>query len=138
MPHYVCYYHIIWAVKYRQPLITPDLEPIILSAVRRKSAKLESPIHAVNTAYDHIHVAVTISPKVAVAKWVRQVKGLSAHEINEQYPGADNAFRWQRGYSVWTLGKKTLPYIVTYVENQKEHHANNTLEPYLETINQPE
>lgn len=134
MPHWECYYHIVWATKHRLPLISGDIESLIISTIRRKSQMLECPIYAINSVEDHIHIAVTVLPKLSVAEWVRQVKGLSAHEAKAYNPDAEIAFHWQTGYSVHTLGKKVLPFVVNYIQRQKEHHRSNTIEPYLEYI----
>ena len=131
------YYH-IWAVKGRFPALTTELEPIAFTAIHRKSRELQSTIYALNAAYDHIHVAVTIPPSIAIVEWVRSAKGLSAREINGHSPEIDPHFHWQKGYSVHSLGQKVLPFVVNYVKNQKEHHANNTLELYLEQLEDDE
>lgn len=128
------YYHIIWAVKGRFPALTTEVEAIAFTAIHRKSRELQSTIYALDAAYDHVHVAVTIPPSIAIAEWVRSAKGLSAREINSQFPEIDPHFYWQKGYSVHSLGQKVLPFVVNYVKNQKDHHANNTLEPYLEQL----
>lgn len=132
MPNWECYYHIVWATKYREALITSDVEKIVFAAIKHKSIELDCPIYALNGTVDHVHVAVTIIPKLSISEWVRQVKGLSAHEVRLHFPHADTPFRWQKGYSVHSLGKKALPFAIDYVQNQKEHHADETLEPYLE------
>lgn len=131
---YVCYYHIIWATKYRQTIITPQIESVIFEAIKDKSKRFKCQIHAINSAYDHIHVAVTIPPSLAIYEWVRETKGLSAHEVNREFPNLDDIFKWQRGYSVLTFGEKTLPFVVNYIVKQKEHHANGSLEAYLEYL----
>ena len=134
MPFWKCYYHVVWATYQRTPLITPALEKVILEAVERKSNALECSVLAANTLPDHIHVAVNIPPKVAVADWVRNVKGLAAHEVNIMNPHLPQAFRWQGGYGVLTFGAKNLPLVMNYVQRQKEHHASETLQDYLEQL----
>lgn len=128
------YYHVIWAVKGRFPALTTEVEAIAFTAIQRKSRELKSTIYALNAAYDHVRVAVTIPPSIAIAEWVRSTKGLSAREINGHFPEIDPHFHWQKGYSVHSLGQKALPFVVKYVQRQKEHHAINTLVPYLEQL----
>jgi REP element-mobilizing transposase RayT len=36
----VCYYHVIWGTRNRQPLITPEIEAVLGSAIMRKSSDL--------------------------------------------------------------------------------------------------
>lgn len=131
---YICYYHIIWATKYRAPTITSSIEKVIIETVLQKSEQLKCPIHAVNTVADHVHVAVTIPPAKGIWEWARDVKGLSAHTVNQEFPNREETFKWQRGYSVLTFGEKVLPFVVKYIEKQKEHHQSGTTEPYLEYI----
>lgn len=131
---YVCYYHIIWATKYRLPVISPAIEKIIVETVEQKSTELKCPIYAINSVEDHIHVGVTIPPSQSIWEWARDVKGLSAHLVNQEFPNLEEIFKWQRGYSVLTFGQKTLPFVVKYIENQKENHQSGTTEPYLEHI----
>jgi putative transposase len=134
MPFWRCYYHLIWATKNRAAWISPQVESAIIAAVREKANTLESPILAANTVADHMHIAVSVPPKLAIAEWVRQIKGAASRSVNEQFPALETAFGWQGSYGVLTFGAKHLEFVVSYVERQKEHHANNTLERYLEQI----
>jgi putative transposase len=127
---------VIWGTEKREPLITAVVEPIVFEVIRRKSAAFHSPILAINGIEDHIHVAVSIAPSVSVAEWIRSVKGLSAYEVNNQFPDAASRFRWQKSYGVLSYGEKNLPLVIRYIENQKQHHADQTLQPYLERVDE--
>lgn len=133
MPFWKCYYHLVWATRHRQPTITPDRERVIVSTIRAVSSELGSTILAINGTDDHIHIAAAIPPVIAVAQWVRRCKGASSREVN-QFITADDRFGWQAGYGVLTFGQKALPYVIAYVDDQKQHHANQQLEPYLEQM----
>ncbi|MCC6804912.1 MAG: IS200/IS605 family transposase [Anaerolineae bacterium] len=132
MPFWKCYYHIVWATKNREPLISPAVEVVISNAIRSKSHELRCPILAVNGIADHIHVAVSIRPTLAIGDWVGQVKGASSCEVNLTFPDLETRFRWQSEYGVLTLGAKNLPFVISYIENQKDHHRQDDLQPYLE------
>jgi putative transposase len=136
MPFHVCYYHFIWSTKHREPLLVGEVETLVYATIKRKSESLKSPILALNGTAEHIHVAVSLSLTVSVAVWVKQVKGTSAREVNVVFPDELSHFRWQSSYGVLTFGVKHLPYVITYIERQKEHHAHNTSEPYLEQTGQ--
>ena len=134
MPFQVCYYHVVWATKYRQAIITPSIEAVILNTIAEKSIELKSRVYAINTVPDHIHVAVAIAVNISVADWVQRAKGVSSYEVNTMYPDLDPRFGWQAGYGVLTFGEKRLPYVVDYVQRQKERHGINDLEDYLEQM----
>lgn len=134
MPFWRCYYHLIWATKQRAPLITPQVEPVIYGVIRAKAHELESPILAMNSVVDHIHIAACIPPKLAVAEWVKHIKGASTRDINARLPNLELPFSWQPSYGALTFGARNQQFVIDYVNRQKEHHANETLEPYLEQI----
>lgn len=138
MPFHVCYYHVVWATRNREPFITADLERIGLRAIQNKSDQLHSPIHALNAVEDHVHVAVSIALSVSIANWVKQVKGVSAFEVNTTYPDLPSRFGWQKGYGILRFGAKQLPFVKQYIGRQKEHHRSQMIEPYLERIEDQE
>ncbi|MCK6580246.1 MAG: IS200/IS605 family transposase [Anaerolineae bacterium] len=128
------FYHVIWATRDRAPLLMPEVERVALGAIERKSNALQCPIHAINGAGDHVHVAVSIPPKIAVADWVRQIKGVSSREVNAAFPDLEIAFAWQNSYGVLSFGVKHLPIVTAYIVNQKAHHADHQLVDYLERL----
>lgn len=131
-----CYYHFIWTTKDRQPLITAQHETIIFDIVRAKTQTLNSRVLAINAIADHIHVAVALNPKTSISDWMKYAKGASSHAVNTQlhtHPH-DAHFGWQRGFGVLTFGAKALDVVIEYVENQKQHHAQGTLQPYMERV----
>ena len=132
MPFWKCYFHAVWATHRREAVITPPLEAVIFEAIRYKSTEMECAILALNGIEDHIHVAVSIPPKVAPAEWLRNIKGLSTRQINDSFPDLPSRFRWQDSYGLLTFGAKNLSFVSQYIENQKSHHAANTIQPYLE------
>lgn len=132
MPFWRCFYHAIWSTYKREPLITTVVEKVIFEAIIAKSKSMGGRVYAVNGIADHIHVAVSFPPTVAGVEWLRNVKGLSAHNVNESFPNQESLFRWQHGYGLLTFGKRNLDMVVAYIENQKSHHALNTLQSYLE------
>ncbi|MEM9955858.1 MAG: IS200/IS605 family transposase [Chloroflexota bacterium] len=134
MAFIVVYYHVVWATKYRLPLITEQIEPLIFDVIRAKSKQFKSPIHAINAVSDHIHIAVEISQTVALYEWVRQVKAVSSRIVNKEFPHLETRFYWQKSYSIHSFGKKRLPFVTRYIDKQKQHHEQGTLEPYLEQV----
>lgn len=129
------YYHLVWATKERQLLITNERERKIYSYIISKADELETIIHAINGTENHIHIVASIPPKISISEFVQKIKGSSTHYINNVFSLSD-MFAWQRGYGVFSLGRKQLEEAVIYVKNQKEHHAQNTIIKSLENFNQ--
>jgi putative transposase len=130
------YYHLVWATKDRAPLITADREAILFPYIIGKADSLGCIIQALNGVSDHIHIVASIPPSIAIADFVKQIKGSSTHYLNHQ-PNSDAPFGWQRGYGVFTLGGKQCPDAIAYVTHQKHHHQHQTTIESLEYCNDP-
>ena len=133
MPFWKCYYHVIWATKNRQPIISPALEQVLFATIEEKSVELGSSLLAINAVADHVHVAVSIPPAISVAKWVGGAKGAASRAMNTGFE-LDDLFRWQEGYGVLSYGEKRLAQVKQYIASQKERHQMNDLNDYLERI----
>jgi putative transposase len=131
MPYWQLYYHLIWATKNRDPLITSDLEPTLHQYLRGKGLNLGGIVHAVGGIEEHIHVVVSIPPRISVATYIGQLKGASSHWVSH-LSGHSDPFAWQDGYGVISFGKRALPQVVEYVRMQREHHQSGQLIAALE------
>jgi putative transposase len=131
MPYWQLFYHIITTTKERTPLLTPAIEPEIFKYIKSKVYQLEGELYALNGTSDHIHLVVSIPPKIALAAFIGQVKGFSAAQFNKTNPERV-PFKWQTEYGAFSFDKKRLPDYVAYAEHQKEHHQQETCIPVLE------
>jgi REP element-mobilizing transposase RayT len=126
------YYHIVWATGERRHLITPEVEQHLYAYLIRKATKeTETYVYAINGWYDHVHLVASVPPKFAIADFVKLLKGGSSHDLNHA-GGLEGSFAWQRGYGVFTLGESQRPMAEAYVNNQKQHHQQNTTNGWLE------
>lgn len=136
MPYCQLYYHLVWATRGREPLLRPDREPVVFDFLRVKAIGLGGVVYALNGAEDHVHLVVTIPPRIAVAEFIGQVKGVASARFNKTL--SQPPLYWQAEYGAFTFDGKRLANVVAYVERQKEHHAARTLIPVLErTDDQP-
>jgi putative transposase len=126
------YYHLVWATKERHPLITPAIEPLLYGYIIGKANALESIVHAIGGMEEHVHVVASVPPKLAIADFVKGVKGSSAHYLNYELKGRETEFAWQRGYGVFSLGARQMEDAIAYVMTQKTHHGQGTALAALE------
>ncbi|MDY6902745.1 MAG: IS200/IS605 family transposase [Cyanobacteriota bacterium] len=120
------YYHLVWATKGRQNLITPQREPSFYKYIIGKADSLGCIIHAIGGTENHIHLVASIPPNLAISDFVKKIKGSSAHQFNIESPSNFEKFSWQGGYGIFSLGSKQLNQAVAYVNNQKQHHAQGS------------
>ncbi|MGK7923946.1 MAG: IS200/IS605 family transposase [Spirulina sp.] len=133
MAYWRLYYHIVWATKNRHPYLTPIRENQLYPYIVNKADSLGCIIHVIGGVEDHIHVIVSIPPKLAIAEFVKKIKGSSSRFLNN-ITNPSLQFAWQEGYGVFSLGGKQLDRAINYVQNQKEHHAKKTAIASLEMI----
>lgn len=131
MPYCQLFYHLVWSTKHREPCITSDVEPVIYNLLRTKAIGLGGTVFALNGGVEHVHLVTTIPPRIAVATFVGQVKGVASAKLNQSRPG-EIPFYWQEEYGAFSFDGKRLPNVIAYVENQKQHHALNNTIPILE------
>ena len=126
MTYWRLHYHLIWSTQDRQPMLTSDREKILYSVLHHKAEELGLKIHAASNVDDHVHVVVSIPPKMSVAECVRHLKGASAYAINHM-EGSDGQFKWQSGYGALSISERSLDSVMAYAARQKEHHRDRTV-----------
>jgi putative transposase len=126
------YYHLVWGTFERQPLIDSEREVLIERVIRSIAQEHHALVHAVGFMPDHVHLAISIPPAVAISKVVGQMKGSSSHLINASFPTAQ--FKWQAEFGLYTFSEKSLTDVLDYVVNQKAKHAERQLWRQFETM----
>ena len=129
MPYCQLYYHLVWTTRRRESLLTTAAEPVIFDHIRWKAVELGGAVFALNGTADHVHLVAAIHPRVPVASFVSQVKA-AATKFNRRAP--EEPLHWDEEYGAMTFDGKRLPYVIAYVERQKEHHTAGTIIPVLE------
>ena len=130
MAYWRLFYHLVWGTKRREPLITPEVEAIISRSFDLTGDDVELLTHARGFMPDHVHLALSIPPKLAITEAVRRLKGASSHAVNQLLP--QQTFGWQGSYGVLSFGERHLGSVNAYVRNQVERHARSTLNRALE------
>ncbi len=120
-------YHLVFSTKNRQPFITPDIENLVYTALRRRAEDKGASIILMNGVADHVHIIAAIPPTINVADFMREIKTASTRSVRKMVYHLRLLFEWQDGYGAFTLDPDYLQGVVDYVRNQKDHHARNTL-----------
>lgn len=137
MTYWRLHYHIIGSTLDRQPILTPNIEKVFYGVLYGKAKELGLKVHAAGSVADHVHVVLSIPPKIAVADCVRHLKGASAYAINHM-EGSNGQFKWQAGYGALTVGERALEIVKEYAARQKEHHQKGTVIDMYERMDEEE
>jgi putative transposase len=133
MTYWRLHYHLIWSTSESQSTLTPEREKVFYGVLYGKAKELDVKVHAAGNVEDHVHIVVSIPPKLAVADWMKNIKGASAFAINHM-PDSDGEFKWQAGYGALSIGERSLEAVMAYAARQKEHHQDQTIIPVYERI----
>ena len=87
-------------------------------------------ILAIGGMPDHIHIFVSLQPTQSISNLVQEVKRASSLWVNNKHYVRGN-FMWQEGYGAFSYSKSQIDNVVTYINNQEQHHHKCTfLEEY--------
>jgi len=116
-----CKYHIVFAPKYRRQIIYGKYKKSIGEIIRSLCERKGVEIIEANACTDHIHMLVSIPPKLSVSQFMGYLKGKSSLMIfdrhaNLKYRYGNRKF-WCRGYYVDTVGRNKKQ-IQTYIKDQ--------------------
>lgn len=78
----------------------------------------------INGVADHLHLLISLDPKISISELIKRIKGASSHWINQQNFLKDR-FSWQTGYSAFSVSDSAIENVSNYIRNQKEHHSKN-------------
>ncbi|NBC65843.1 MAG: IS200/IS605 family transposase [Bacteroidetes bacterium] len=116
------YVHSIFSTKRRQSLILPHFEKRVWKYISGIGKQKGFPIIAIGGMADHLHVLISISPKISVSKTIQIIKGSSSKWINDNFYQERRNFQWQSGYSALSVSQSGLEKAIRYVRDQKSHH----------------
>ena len=117
-----CQYHIVLVAKYRRKIIYGKLRKDIGKILRQLCDYKHVEIIEAHAMPDHIHMLVSIPPKLAVADFMGYLKGKSTliifeRHANMKYKYGRRVF-WCKGYYVSTVGANKKA-VQEYIKNQE-------------------
>ena len=116
-----CQYHIVLTPKYRRQVIYGKYKIEIGKILRTLCERNGIEIIEANACKDHIHMLVSIPPKMSVSKAMGILKGKSALMIFDRFANLKykygNRHFWCRGYFVDTVGRNRTA-IQKYIQEQ--------------------
>lgn len=118
---WMCKYHIVFTPKYRRKAIynqyRVDIGKILKTLCKYKGVELIEG----HLMPDHVHMLVSIPPKISVSTFMGYLKGKSALEIFDKHANLKylygNRHFWAEGYYVSTVGLNEST-IRKYIEEQ--------------------
>lgn len=116
-------YHVIFVVKFRRHVISPEKLPFLNSTLSALAIDLDCSILEINGEDDHIHFLLdATTPTLPPSKAVGFLKAKSASAFLDRYGsffwGRRSRTLWSSGYFVCSTGGANLETLKRYIQNQ--------------------
>ena len=118
-----CQYHIVFIPKYRKNQLYGQLRKDIRKIIKTLCGYKNVEIVGGAVCPDHVHLCVSIPPKMSVSNFMGYLKGKSTLMIYDRHPELQSKWNkafWARGYYVATVGNLTEETVKKYIQEQSE------------------
>lgn len=115
----------IWGTLDHERILNNDLRADLLHHLLHQSRKNGIGVEEINVRPEHVHILCTLPVEQTVAQLAKTLKGESSRWINENNM-ITGKFRWQRGYSAFSVSASQFGIVKKYIENQEQHHRRKS------------
>lgn len=123
---YKCTFQMVWTPKYRYRVLEGLVKEMLLKDIPMLLEWKSSEIIEMNIQEDHVHLIVSVPPKISISQLMGTLKGKTAIKIFKSYPQLrtkpywGNHF-WAKGYCVDTIGldEDKIKKYIKYQEEQE-------------------
>ena len=117
-------YHIVWCVKYRRKVLTPQISSRLYQLINDiGKEKGFTVIQCKVGESDHVHCFVSAPPKISATQIVKYLKGISGYTLLKEFPELRQYLwkgqLWNGSYFCETIGSTSEENILKYIERQR-------------------
>lgn len=120
--HSKIYIHFIFGTKNGNKFITPKIEKRLWSYIGAIGKRMGVRPIAIGGDQDHLHLLLSVPPNLSVSFIMQKLKGSSSKWMNDTFYTKKRIFRWQAGYSAFSVGHSQKQRVIDYIRNQKQRH----------------
>lgn len=115
--------HLVFVTKYRRHVFTKAILADMQSIFTKVCADFEAELVEFDGEDDHVRLLVSYPPKVAVAKLVNSLKGVSSRLLRKQHSALVRRYwkgvLWSPSYFAGSCGGAPIEIVRQYIEQQK-------------------
>ena len=115
-------YHVCWITKYRREVLKGEVAKRAKELIQQICGSMDIKIIVGSIGKDHVHLLVSVPPRVSVSKMVQRIKGGTSRKLQQEYRELKKEYwgqhLWARGYFVVSSGNVTDAMWKEYIENQ--------------------
>ena len=122
------HYHLVFVTKYRRRPITGRVREFLRAVLAKVCADFGGTLDEMDGEADHVHLLVSMPPKVAPAILVNCLKGVSSRHLRRQrFPEVRRALWgehfWSPSYFISSAGGATLAKLRAFIQQQRTPSA---------------
>ncbi len=115
--------HLIFSTKERRPFLQhPEFREAMFKMLAHHVKQSDCLSASVGGATDHVHLLITLSRTITLAKLVEVIKTETSRWAKTAAHGAPN-FSWQAGYGAFSVSQSQTTAVDKYIRDQDQHHA---------------
>lgn len=120
-------YHIVWSVKRRHKIITPEIESYMRTLIQQIAADKGFLVDEFEARDDdHVHLFVSAPPKLSPSLLAQYLKGITGRKLYDQFPELRSKLwkgeLWNHSYYIETIGDVSEETIRKYIEHQSKQY----------------
>lgn len=124
---FLLHVHLVFVTKYRRKVFTKEIIEEMREIFKKVCCDFEADLVEFDGERDHVHLLVTYPPKVAVARLVNSLKGVSSRLIRQKkHSSIEHALwggsLWSPSYFAGSCGGAPLSIVKQYIESQETPH----------------
>jgi putative transposase len=120
---FVMHVHLVFVTKYRRAVFQHHHLDTLEETFRSVCADFEAELVEFNGEDDHVHLLVAYPPKVAVARLVNSLKGVSSRVMRRDHPDLHRRFwaghLWSPSYFAGSVGGAPIEALRRYIRDQQ-------------------
>jgi putative transposase len=114
------FYHLVWCPKRREPVLVGAVAEDCRELIEAKRARHGWHIVELAIQPDHVHLFVRVQPTNSIAEVLKQVKGVTSHELRIKHPQLRRPpSLWTRSHFASTAANVSSETIRRYIEARK-------------------
>jgi len=83
-------------------------------------------ILAIGGMEDHVHLLVKLSLTRSCSDLMKHVKGGSSRFVSKELKQGE-WFQWQGSCGAFSVSRRHVPKVISYIQNQEQHHRQGTV-----------
>lgn len=120
---YCLYYHLVWCVKYRHRVLTPEIAKDLHQILTGIADDRRITILEFNTDEDHVHILIDCSPQHYIPDIIKAFKGVSARLLMKRHGDVLRkklwgGHLWNPSYFITTVSENTETQVRKYIQSQ--------------------